>query len=268
MQKAIQAGITDPNLQQAAALDFIVTGDPNIVIGGQNAEQDGITTTSANVGAGHGPDASGRAYRPTARPWWNPPPEPVGGLHGLPDPLPRHTATTVDYSVSAPGAGYLDATALRRHAAQRHRHHRRRPDHRQFSVSVPAGVLGTTPGSALQVSITPTGAACPASRRRRRPPSSTTRSRPGTPADPILALVGGIGTLTGSGTAYTLNLGSVASTGTVVSPSLAIENAVAAGGNSLTGSLSATVAQGFTISGTGPLPIIAAATPMTICISR
>jgi hypothetical protein len=46
---AIQAGITDPQLQQAAALDFIVTGDPNIVVGGQNAQQQGITTTLTNV---------------------------------------------------------------------------------------------------------------------------------------------------------------------------------------------------------------------------
>ena len=59
LQEAVQAGITDPQLQQAAALDFIVTGDPNIVTGGANVQQQGVTTTDserdgrrADAGAG------------------------------------------------------------------------------------------------------------------------------------------------------------------------------------------------------------------------
>ena len=52
LQEAVQAGITDPQLQQAAALDFIVTGNPDIVTGGANVQQQGITTTdSSETGA-------------------------------------------------------------------------------------------------------------------------------------------------------------------------------------------------------------------------
>ena len=45
---------------------------------------------------------------------------------------------------------------------------------------------------------------------------------------------------------------------TVESLDLAIENAATAGSNALAGSLTATSIPGFTVSGTGPLPVIAA----------
>ena len=51
-QLAEQAGITDPNLIQAAAIDLLVTGNPSAVFASANVQQQGVSLFGADV-AGH-----------------------------------------------------------------------------------------------------------------------------------------------------------------------------------------------------------------------
>ncbi len=255
LQRAIQAGITDPQLQQAAALDFIVTGDPNIVVGGQNAQQQGIATTKANVAlatvtAAVGVSANSAALVDPAS----------GGLSvGFTVYLTaaESTATTIDYTVTAPGAGYLDASAFGGTLPSGSVTIAAGQTSATFSVPVAAGALGTLPSRILQVNITPQDGETVFA-----PNAQTTivndTVEPGIAAVPALVLLGGVGTLTQNGNAYTLNLGSLAVGASLQDLSLAIENVVGVGGNTLAGVLAASEAPGFTVSGTGPLPTIAA----------
>jgi hypothetical protein len=255
LDEAIQAGITDPQLQQAAALDYIVTGDPSIVVGAQNVQQQGITTTDSDVTGATVTPALGVAADNTAL------------IEGSGDLSVGFTvyltqaesqATTMDYAVTVPGAGFLNASdfagdilpsgtvtiAANQTSAT-------------FSVTVPTGALGDLPSSDLQVTISPTG-----SESVFAPTAQTTivnnQVEPGTPSDPVLALLTGAGTLTEIGNAYTLALGNLAQGETVLSLGFAIENTATVGSNDLAGSLAATSTPGFTVSGTGPLPVIAA----------
>jgi hypothetical protein len=255
LQAAIQAGITDPNLQQAAALDFIVTGIPDIVVGGQNVQQQGVTTTAATVTPSAVTTAVGVSANSAALV------EPGTGNLSVGFTVyltaAEAQATTVDYTVAAPGAGYLDATAFGGTLPSGSVTIAAGQTSASFSVSVASDVLGSLPSSALQVGIAPEGGEAVFA-----PNAQTTIVNnvvePGTPASPAFALLGGVGTLTQNGNAYTLNLGTIAAGTSIEALSLALENIVGAGGSSLAGSLSATSTPGFSIAGTGPLPSIAA----------
>ena len=255
LQAAIQAGITDPNLQRAAALDLLVTGDPNMVVGGQNVQQQGITTTNAAVGAATLTPAVGVSANNAALT------EPASGNLAVGFTVyltqAETAVATFNYTVSAPGAGYLGASAFGGVLPSGTVTIVAGQTSAQFTVSLPAGALGSLPDSALQVSITPQGTESVFA-----PVAQTTvinnTIEPGTPADPIFALLSGGGVLNASGTNYVLNLGTFALNQHVQALSLALENTVAVPGNDLAGILSAGTVPGFTVSGAGPLPVIAA----------
>ena len=256
LQEAVQAGITDPQLQQAAALDYIVTGDPDIVIGGANVQQQGITTTDSDVTGAAVTPALGVSANDAALV------EPASGNLNVGFTVylteAEAQATTVDWTVEAPNSGYLNASDFAGDVL---------PSgsviiaagstSANFSVEVNAGVLADLPSNDLQVVITPTGTEAVFA-----PSAQTTivnnQVEPGTPSSPVIALLSGEGTLTQISNDYTLELGSVPLGGTVEALSLAIENAAAVGSDGLAGSLAATSIPGFTVSGTGPLPVIAA----------
>ncbi len=166
-------------------------------------------------------------------------------------------ASTVDWSVEAPNGGYLNASDFAGDilpsgsvviAAG--------STSASFSVEVNAGVLADLPSSDLQVMITPTGTEAVFA-----PTAQTTivnnQTEPGTPSDPMFALLGGEGTLTHNGTAYVLNLGTFSQGETVDNLSFAVENAATIGSNGLAGSLTADSVSGYTVYGTGPLGEIA-----------
>ena len=255
LQAAIQAGITDPQLQQAAALDLIVTGNPAIVTGGQNVTQQGITTTGAGVTGGAVTPAVGVSSNNAALV------EPGTGNLAVGFTVyltaAEAQATTVYYAVTAPDAAYFGASAFGGTLPSGSVTIAAGQTSAQFSVSVPAGVLGSQPDGNLQVTITPTGGETVFA------PSAQTSIvngtvEPGTSAVPEFALLSGDGTLTHIGNAYTLSLGALPLGAAEQTLSLAIENAVGVTGNSLGGNLTATAIPGFTVSGTGPLPVIAA----------
>src|SRR5208283_423765 len=109
----------------------------------------------------------------------------------------------------------------------------------------------------LQVTITPEGGESVFA-----PSAQTTivnnQVETGTASAPAFALLSGEGTLTQIGNAYTLALGALTLGETVESLGLAVENAAGAGGNSLAGTLTDPSTPGYTVSGLGPLPVIAA----------
>ena len=255
LQEAVQAGITDPQLQQAAALDFIVTGDPEIVTGGANVQQQGITTTNSDVTGAAITPALGVAANNAALV------EPATGDLNVGFTVylteAEAQASTVEWTVETPNGGYLDGSAFTGGilpsgsiiiAAG--------SSSANFSVEVNAGVLGDLPSSDLQVMITPTGTEAVFA-----PTAQTTivnnAVEPGTPSDPLFALLGGEGTLTQIGNNYTLALGGFTQGETVDNLSLAVENGATIGSNGLAGSLTATSVPGYTVYGTGPLGEIA-----------
>ncbi|HEY1935546.1 MAG TPA: VWD domain-containing protein [Acetobacteraceae bacterium] len=258
LQAAIQAGITDPQLQQAAALDYIVTGDPTIVTGGENVQQQGITTTGSNVQAPAATPALGVSANNAALV------EPASGNLAVGFTVyltqAEANATTVDYAVTAPDAAYLGASAFAGDvlpsgtvtiaAGQ---------TSANFSVSVPANVLGSLPSGNLQVTIAPTGGEPVFA-----PSAQTTivndQVEPGTGSSPAFALLSGEGTLTEIGNAYTVTLGAFTLGQVVQNLGIAVENNAVLGSDDLAGTLTATTTPGFTVSGTGPLPEIAAGT--------
>jgi hypothetical protein len=235
-----------------------------LAAGGQNVQQQGITTTGANVTPAVVTPAVGVSANSAALV------EPGTGSLSVGFTIylttAATTATTVNYAVTAAGAGYLDASAFGGTLPSGSVTIAAGQTSASFSVAVAAGVLGTLPSSVLQVSITPQDGETVFA-----PDAQTTivnnAVEPGTAAAPVIALLGGPGALTENGNAYTLNLGSLAVGSGVENLSLAIENLVGAGGNSLAGTLSATTAPGFTVSGAGPLPVIAAGSLYRTCMS-
>jgi hypothetical protein len=255
LQAAIQAGITDPQLQRAAALDLIVTGAPAIVTGGQNVTQQGITTTAAGVNGGVVTPALGVSSNNAALV------EPGTGNLSVGFTVyltaAEAQATTVNYAVTAPDASYLGLSAFGGTLPSGSVTIAAGQTSAQFSISVPANVLGSVPDGNLQVTIAATGTETVLA-----PSAQTTivnaTVEPGTAAVPVFALLSGDGTLTHSGNAYTLSLGSLQVGEAVQNLALAIENAGAVTGNALGGNLTAAAVAGFTVAGTGPLPVIAA----------
>ena len=234
LKAAIQAGITDPQLQQAAALDLIVTGDPSIVSAGQNVTQQAVTTTAAGVGGGTVTPALGVSSNNAALV------EPGTGNLSVGFTVYLTTAetqaTTINYAVSAPDASYLGLSAFGGTLPSGSVTIAAGQTSAQFSISVPADVLGTLPDGNLQVTITPTGGETVFA------PSAQTSIvngtvEAGTSAVPEFALLSGDGTLTHTGNAYTLSLGTLTLGESVQNLALAIENAVGVTGNSLGGNL-------------------------------
>ena len=255
LEAAVQAGITDPNLQQAAALDFITTGDPAIVVGGQNVQQQGIVTSNAGVTPASVTPAIGVAANNAAVT------EPATGnlAVGYTVYLTQAVAqaTTIDWTAAAPDASFLGAAAFGGTLPSGSVVIAAGQTSASFTVAVPGTALGSLPRAKLQVGVTPpTGFSSFAPDAQTSIVNNTVEA--GAAAVPLIALLSNTGVLTQVGNGYTLDLGRQTLGQSEQSLSFAIENAAGVTGNDLAGTLAAPSATGFIASGTGPLPVIAA----------
>ena len=252
-----QAGITDPSLAQAAELDYIVTGDPNAITQSENAQQQGLTTTPADVMQTTSATQLGIAANALSV---------ARATSG--DTAVTFTAyltqaatsdTTVNWSVATPNPTDLGASAfaggvlpsgtakiLQGQTSV------------EFTIDVPQGALGGKSSANLLVTV-----AGNSNNDTIFAPTAQTQILSSTPvagpasAEPEFAELSGGGTLIQSGTTSTLTFAAMAQ-GATQTIQLAILNAAAFGADELTGVIGDSGTDGSTVSGDGGLPLIAA----------
>jgi hypothetical protein len=255
LQVAIAAGITDPTLQKAAPLDYIVTGDPNVAAANYKVQQQQSgPVTDGNIRGGTvvralsvSPD--GVTLTETAS----------GILQaGFTVYLTQAEAmaTTVNWQVTVPDGSYLGESAFGGTLPSGSVTIAAGQTSASFSVAVPAGTLGALPTAALQVSITPAGGETVVGHTAQVTIVNNV-AEPGTPPVPVIALLSGAATLTQDGNNYTLALGPISHGSYFGNLTFAIENLVAAG-DLLGGSLAASASMGFTVTGSGAVLAITA----------
>ena len=256
-QLVAQAGITDPGLQQAAELDYIVTGDPNAITQTENAQQQGVTTTVATVDTSSAPTAaqlgvSANALTEAAA---------TSGATAVTFTAyltqAAASATTVNWTVTAADATDLGASVFGGVLPSGTVTIAAGATSAEFAVDMPQGALGTSSSANLQVTVTgdSNGDSIFAPIAQTKILSSTPVAGP--QAQPQFAELSGGGTLTQAGNAYTLAFAPIAQ-GATQSIQLAILNAAASGADELTGLVADSGTGSSTVTGDGGLPLIAA----------
>jgi hypothetical protein len=254
---AVAAGITDPNLIDAAALDFIVTGDPNILSADANIALTTGTTTAADV-------------TPSA-----PPPLLVGvtataasvveaASGSTPVTFSVYlsqtalTDTVVDYTVTTPTSGFLDADAFGGTLPTGQLTIAAGQTTGQFTIQLPDGVLGSVPTENLGVQISaPGGDLVVAANAQTTIVNST--PVPGNPASPLLAEITSAGTFANNGNDYTLDLGTLVE-GQSLPIQLGVFNTSTAPADDLGGSIRVSSGTGFALAGGGTISTLAPGT--------
>jgi hypothetical protein len=259
------AGITNPAIAQGAVEDYLATGDPSF-----------ITSAAAAQAAGGGTTAV--LAEPTN-------PNATGGV-GLSEPTPSiplsasgttdvtfevyrtgstAAAQVVDYQVLSPGTGYVGTgnfaggtlpsgqVTLDTGVSSEN-----------FTVAV-TGSIGTAPQAMLLAEIDTGTSGTPVL----APTGEVTLTSPtpveGTPAAPMLLDPAGVGTLTSTGNAYTLDLTSITKGASVAPFVIDLANEAGAGGNTLAGSLTVS-GSGVAVQGAAGLASVAAGAlgPLTL----
>ncbi|MGD9880672.1 MAG: VWD domain-containing protein [Reyranella sp.] len=243
---AIQAGISDPGLEQQAALDFIATGDPTLIVLAANQEQLGAETIvlaqpggapSGTVALGVSGVASEIVETATA----DTPVTFVVYRTGEAD-----GSVSVSYEVTTGGADYFDAG--------------------DFGGTLPSGQVTLLDGqsSATFTVVIPNTAITAAAEILRveiasdggvpvfAPIAQVTvyNNQPiaGTHAVPAFLRLVGLGELSSVGNVWTLDLGTVVQGQVIDNLLLAVANLATGLANELAGSFS-TAGSGFTVSG-------------------
>ena len=206
------AGITDPNLLQAAIVDYLFTGNPQALQASENVQQqEGTSVTSGQTVTATPPpvaDLGVLANLPT-----------VVELSGTAEAIgftayltsPEATDTLIDYAVNGnAGPGFLNETDFPNDilpsgtvtiaAGQ---------TTALFTVAIPASVLGDEPDANLQVVISPVTLEQSVFAPDAQTEILNTGPTAGNPATPLVELLSGDGALSGGNPAYELNLGSV-----------------------------------------------------------
>ena len=254
-EAVLQAGITDPGIAQAAILDYLTTGDPSFLTGGQNANQQGITTTETNVTgtgpAGPGVGVSADTSDVTAAASGT---TPLTFTVTLSQTL--SSATFVGWSVADGGAGFLGASAFGGVLPSGTISVAAGQTTAQFTVEVPQDALGSAPSAAVQVEITAPGGDTVFAASAQETLVNAVPSA-GPPAQPQFYQLSGPGSLSGSAAGETIDLGAVIQGETVAPVRLAVANDAASGADNLAGNVLDSGSSGFSDFGLGPLPIIA-----------
>ena len=202
------AGITDPNLLQAAIEDYLLTGNPNALAGSANVQQQEGTSVATGTTLTAPPPvvaAVGVFANQASLPESAAVTEAVGFTVSLTSA--EANATTIDYQVVDTGPGFLTAAEFGGTLPSGSVTIAAGQTSAVFTVALPANVLGTTPDQELQVVITPTGGESVFAPLAETEILATTPTE-GNPAQPLVEQLSGTGTLTASSpTAYILNLG-------------------------------------------------------------
>ena len=232
-----QAGITDPNQQAAAVLDLLVTGNPNALQDDVNVNQNGQTTTAAEISV-------------------PPPPVPALGVSAAATNVVETaggttdvtfnayltnasgTDTVINWQVASPNATYLTASSLGSNPTSGFVVIPAGQTTGQFTVTLPTAVLGSDPSANLQVSISSTNGD-PIFGQTAQTEIDNYQPVAGNPAVPVLTLASGSGTFSGSDGNYTLNLGTLAAGEAPLQDRFQIANDALAPSDLLAGSITA-----------------------------
>ena len=255
------AGITDPNLLQAAIVDYLFTGNPQALQASENVQQqEGTSVTSGQTVTAAPPpvaDVGVLANVPTVVELGR---HGGGGrVHRLPDQprSDRNADRLLGERQCRPGLPQRQRFPWR-HPAQRHGDDRRRGRPRAlFTVAIPANVLGSEPDANLQVVISPENPEQSVFAPEAQTEILNTATTAGNPATPLVELLSGDGTLTGSGTAYELNLGSVEQFSNPLVAGYGVENDGIIPADLLSGSFEVSGSSQFLNSGLSPFAPIA-----------
>jgi autotransporter passenger strand-loop-strand repeat protein len=249
------AGVTNPTLVSDAVLDYIATGDPTFIADAANVQRQGIAITPTAVtqptptlAIGVNPVESGVVVSSSGT---------TDVAFNVYLTSAATADTTVEYQVVAPGLGYFDAAAFGGTLPSGQVVIPQNQTATQFTITLPQGAVGSLPSENLEVLISaPSGQPLFA-------PTATavvvnSQAEPGAPAIPTLAQVTPLGTLTQSGNAYTLNIGTLMQGVAVPNFILALNNAATPPADELGGVFSVGTGSGFAISTTGSITPLAA----------
>ena len=252
---AAAAGITDPGIADAAALDFAMTGDPSFLDAAANIQQQLIGTTPANIFTPTPAVAAGvmaEAQKVT---------EAASG----PTPVTFHVCMTgtettdsvFTYQVIAPGTGFLGAAAFGGTLPSGAVTIAAGQTEEPFIIDVPQGALGSNSSDNLEVQIS-NSSGIPIFAPTAQTEIVNNQPEPGNAAIPMIAKVSGPGTLTYNSPThtYTLALGGLVAGTSLDAVQLAVVNANTAPGDSLGGTFTPPTGTGFIVTGNNiPHPI-------------
>ncbi len=211
-QVARNAGITDPNLIQAAVIDLLVTGDPSAVLASANVQQTGLNLTGI------------AAVNATEQ-------ESTTATITVPYTIYLTAAEAQDspiaWQVTAPGTGTLGTAdvvggtgaGIARIAAGQ--------TSTQIDVTLLAGALGSLANADLQVTITPQDGEPVVGATAQTEIVNPTPTAGRAPV-PLIEQLAGDGTLTKTNGAHVLILGTAEQNGAALYANLAVANAATA----------------------------------------
>jgi hypothetical protein len=241
------AGITNPQIAQAAELDYIATDDMSFVAAAQNAQAAQTVPTTA-------PTVTESAPTPAVLVQASPP-SVVAAATGTTAVVfdvsltgTLSSDTLVDYTVVDGGAGFLGSTTFAGSLPAGEATITAGQTIAAFTIDVPQGALGSAPDDDLQVRIsTPDG----------NPiftPIATAvivnpTAEPGTPAIATLSDLTATSSLVAQGGTYVLDLGTLTQGQTVPIITLALDNAATAPADDLSGTFDVPLGIGFSVTG-------------------
>src|SRR5262249_24983485 len=240
------AGITDPTIAAEAAYDYIFTGSPTYVTGGEGIQQQGFTGTPATITMEAPPTAVGIAA--TQPKFTENPSGPTQATFTVFLTAAAAADTVIDYSVVAPDATFLGASAFGGTLPSGQVTILAGQKSAQLTIDVPNGALGSLPSENLEVKITAPNGVVPIA-----PQADTeiVNNEPGegAPAVPALAFLGHVGTFTHNGNNYTLDLGGLTQ-GELIDPlQFAVVNDATAPADNVSGTFGVPTGNGFTVIG-------------------
>ncbi|HZK91650.1 MAG TPA: choice-of-anchor D domain-containing protein, partial [Stellaceae bacterium] len=247
------AGITDPGLVQAAELDYIATGSTAILASTQTAQQQiaatiPVTPTSSPATPAIGILADATSVHESQN-------SPVAVTFEAYMAGTRTSSTAIAYTVVAPDQGDLGAAAFGGSLPSGTVTIAAGQNETPITITVPQNALGTMPSADLEVQVSsPDG--LPVFAKSADTTVINYQAEPGPPAVAALAEISGGGVFTQSGDSYTLDLGTVAHGASLPTVQFAIANTANAPADSLGGTFTAPLGNGFLVDGnTLPSPL-------------
>ncbi len=240
------AGITDPGAAAAIEFDYIVSGGDPSIVSSDASYLAGVSTTPETATPSGPPPVAIGVLAADAQ---------VEGNHTAASTAvftayltaPSTTEETINYAVVATAMDELGASAFGGTLPTGQVTIPAGQISGQFTVTVPAGGLGLNPDSILAVQVSATDGT-----PLFAPDAQTTivQAIPGPPAVPVISDITNLGSFTGGGTSYTLNLGDVQYGEPLPAITFAIENTQTAPSDFLGGTLTVAPVEGFTVAGT------------------
>ena len=251
------AGIADPNVAAGAELDYIATNDPSFIAGASQSTSSSTPSTTAAAIVSGGPTLPtvGVTQLATTVTEAGSPTTTVTFKVYLSSV--STTDTLIGYNVFAPDTDNLGPAAFGGTFPSGTVTIAAGQTAGSFTINLASSVLGQLPSSTLEVEIsTPNGEPIFASTAQTTIVNN--QAVAGQVAVPVFATLADLGNFTQTGSAYTLDLGSLIQGQTLSALQFAVENAADAPADDLRGTFSAVDTSALTLSGIGPLTPIAA----------